>query len=63
LKRHPRAGAVEDAARGNLKVLNLVFGFEQFALGSQSSDAYQCHTLFSLFIRLLARGKRNKANW
>src|SRR5689334_550740 len=55
LERHSGFGAVEDAARGNLEILDGAFGFEQFALRCQARDAGKCHTRFSSFIRLYAR--------
>ena len=53
---HVGFGAVQDAPRRNFEILHAALGFEQFALGSESGDPHECHTLFSPFIRLLARG-------
>src|ERR1035438_7786479 len=44
---HVGFGAVQDAARRNLEILHAALGFEQWALGGEPGDAYQCHGLFS----------------
>jgi hypothetical protein len=54
---HVGFGAVQDAPRRNLEILHAALGFEGLALGSELGDPHKCHGLFSLFIRLLARGE------
>src|SRR5579871_4711449 len=54
LERHVRLGAVQNAAGGNLEILNGAFGFQQFALGRKTRDTHECHTSYSPFLRHLA---------
>src|SRR5437667_6866942 len=50
LERLAWLGAVENAARGNFKILHAAFGLEQFALGGQPGNPHECHILYVRFL-------------
>ncbi len=53
-ERHAGLDPVQHAARRDFEILNAALGFEQFAGGGELGDSYECHTSFSLFVRLIA---------